>query len=119
MRFVMDGVEFELTAEQVCSRLKSHVPQDIHEHWVVIDGQRWPVKQALAIATGTDKSRFVSRTARRHLRNLGFMTSDDGKSRKVGLITLGGPVRFEYASAARYCYCFGVVHLAIRRSSHP
>jgi len=86
MRFVMDGVEFELTAEQVCSRLKSHVPHDIHEHWVLVDGQRWPVKQVLAIATGAEKSRFVSRTARRHLRNLGFMTSDDGKSRKVGSI---------------------------------
>lgn len=78
MRFVMDGEEFDLTPEKVRSRLEPHAPESIQEHWVDVDGQRWPVKQALAIATGARNNRFVSRTARRHFRNLGFETSETG-----------------------------------------
>ncbi|MFF0266881.1 hypothetical protein [Kribbella sp. NPDC004536] len=39
------------------------------------------MKQALAIATGVDKRRFVSTTATHHLRRLGFLTSEDGGRR--------------------------------------
>lgn len=72
MRFVMDGEEFELTAAHVRSRLRGHVPGDIREYWVEVDGVRWPVKQVLAIATGTSRSRFITQTAVRHLGRLGF-----------------------------------------------
>lgn len=81
MRFVLDGEEFELTAEQVRSRLAGRVPDPIQEHWIEIEGQRWPVKQAFALATRTDKQRFVSLTARRHLSNLGFVVGGGGGTR--------------------------------------
>ncbi|WP_130439078.1 hypothetical protein [Kribbella rubisoli] len=81
MRFTLDGLQFELTAEQVRARLASCEPAEIRQHWVEVDGRRWPVKQALAIATGVDRSRFVSTTARRHLGRLGFATSEDGRQR--------------------------------------
>ncbi|MGY4770647.1 hypothetical protein ACXC9Q_27360 [Kribbella sp. CWNU-51] len=79
MRFTMDGEQFDLTADQVRARLASYEPADIKQHWVEVDGRRWPVKQVIAIATGVDKGRFVSGTARRHLRNMGFVTSGDGE----------------------------------------
>lgn len=75
MRFVIDGRTFDLTAEEVRLRLRGQAPGNIRTHWVVVEGVRWPVKQALAIALQPDLPTFQSQTARRHLRNLGFSVS--------------------------------------------
>ncbi len=73
MRFTLDGESFELTPELVRARLAGHVPEDIREYWVEIDGTRWPVKQVIALATGvSDRQRFQSQSSRRWLQNLGF-----------------------------------------------
>lgn len=75
MRFTLDGESFELTPDLVRDRLDGHLPDVIHEHWVEIDGKRWPVKQVIALGTGTSKGRFQSQSAQRWLRNLGFEVS--------------------------------------------
>jgi hypothetical protein len=72
MRFIMDGESFELTPELVRSRLADQHPEEVREYWVEIGGACWPVKQALELATGAKRSRFVSTTARRHFERLGF-----------------------------------------------
>jgi hypothetical protein len=72
MRFTLDGEQFELTPELVRSRLDGHLPEDIREYWVEIDGTRWPVKQVISLATGAGRHRFQSQASRRWLSNLGF-----------------------------------------------
>jgi hypothetical protein len=72
MQVTLNGESFELTPEIVRSRLRGHVPEDIREYSVEIDGVRWPVKQVIALATGAERGRFQSQDSRRWLRNLGF-----------------------------------------------
>ena len=73
MRFTLDGEPFVLTPELVRARLAGHMPEEIREYWVEIDGMRWPVKQVISIATGvSDRQRFQSQSSRRWLQNLGF-----------------------------------------------
>jgi len=72
VRFTLDGQQFELTPELVRSRLDGHVPEDIREYWVDVDGTQWPVKQVISLATGAGRHRFQSRASRRWLSNLGF-----------------------------------------------
>lgn len=73
MRFTLDGESFELTPELVRARLADHVPEDVRQYWVEIDGTRWPVKQVISLVTGvSDRQRFQSQSSRRWLQNLGF-----------------------------------------------
>lgn len=72
VRFRLDGREFELTQEQVRTRLSRVTPEAVREYWVEIDGVRWPVKQVMAEATGLARTRFQSQNSRRLLAKLGF-----------------------------------------------
>lgn len=72
MQFTLNGESFELTPEIVRMRLRGHVPEDIREYWVEVDGVRWPVKQVIALATGAKRGRFQSQDSRRWLGNLGL-----------------------------------------------
>ncbi|MGN2637418.1 hypothetical protein ACTD5D_14735 [Nocardia takedensis] len=47
MRFTLDGEPFELSPELVLARLEDAAPESIRDHWVDIDGTRWPVKQVI------------------------------------------------------------------------
>lgn len=78
MRFTLDGEVFELTPDVVRSRLNGHLPEEIREYWVDVDGERWPVKQVIALATGARPTRFQSQESRRWLRNLGFPIGSGG-----------------------------------------
>lgn len=79
LRFIMDGETFDPTVEQVRSCLAGKLSGNIQEHRVEVEGQHWPVKQALSIVTGARKSRFVSTTVRRHVHNVGFVVSGDSE----------------------------------------
>lgn len=72
VQLTLDGEAFELTPELVRARLADHLPEDIREYWVNIDGVRWPVKQVISIATGARRTRFQSKDSRRWLQSLGF-----------------------------------------------
>jgi|GEM_PF-319786 len=72
IRFTLDRETRDLTRDIVIDRLQGHAPESIVTHWVDVDGQRWPVKQVLALALGVDPRRFQSWEARRHLEALGF-----------------------------------------------
>lgn len=81
MEFTLDAELFALTPQLVRARLEGHRPEEIREHWVEIDGLRWPVKQVIALATGATRSRFQSQASRRWLANIGFAVgSSSGRS---------------------------------------
>ena len=75
MRFTIDGQQVDLDAAAVRRDLTGRSPEAIRTHWVEIDGVRWPPKQVLALATGIPRTSFISHTAIRDLRRLGFRTS--------------------------------------------
>lgn len=75
MRFTIDGLQVDLDVASVRRQLTGRSPESIRTHWVEIDGVRWPPKQVLALATGIPRTSFISHTAIRDLRRLGFATS--------------------------------------------
>ena len=68
----ISGQPVRLSREQVINSLKKISPERVEIHAVEIEGQRYPVKQAFAIATGLDRLDFQTSQARRALKQLGF-----------------------------------------------
>jgi hypothetical protein len=68
----VSGRTFDLDAERVQEALQGELPEPITEHFVVINGRRWPPKQVLAAVTGLDRADFTTHQARRALTRLGF-----------------------------------------------
>lgn len=73
MSFTLDGEKFELTREVVLARLREQSPGKVQQYWVEVDGVRWPVKEAISIATGFARTRFQSQQARHWLKSVGFV----------------------------------------------
>jgi hypothetical protein len=71
----INGERYELEPETTLARLRAGVPEPIQLHWVEVDGVRFPVKQALELALGLDRSRFTSHVALAALARAGFATS--------------------------------------------
>ncbi|MBV9795447.1 MAG: hypothetical protein JO016_16080 [Actinobacteria bacterium] len=68
----VSGHQFDLESSTVEASLQGVLPEPIHEHFVVINGRRWPPKQVLALVTGLDRADFTTHQARRALTRLGF-----------------------------------------------
>ncbi|MEO3777279.1 hypothetical protein ABGB16_10595 [Micromonospora sp. B11E3] len=73
--FRLNGQTYHLDADTVRARLTDLIREDIRDHWVEVDGVRWPVKQAFEAAMRVPRDRFTSHIALRHLRAVGFSTS--------------------------------------------
>src|ERR1700722_14225557 len=78
----VSGHRYELDSRGVQSALEGVLPEPIHEHFVVINGRRWPPKQVLALVTGLDRSDFPTHQARRALTRLGFPAARAARSRE-------------------------------------
>jgi hypothetical protein len=72
VRAQVSGHIFTLHQRDVSRAVSRAEPGEIRDHFVEIDGRRYPVKQALAVATGLDPSDFTSQHARSVLRRLGL-----------------------------------------------
>jgi hypothetical protein len=72
VEFQLGGQDYTLSKEDVQDRLKHVDPEDVRKHYVVVEGRRFPVKQALAMAIGRPVTDFISTDAIRILSNLGF-----------------------------------------------
>ena len=72
MRFTIAGEEVELDAAGVRRQMVGRSLEAICTYSVQIDGVRWPPEQVLALATGISRPAFISHTAIRDLRRLGF-----------------------------------------------
>lgn len=68
----VSGHQYDLDHQSVEAALDGVLPEPIHEHFVVINGRRWPPKQVLALVTGLDRADFTTHQARRALTRLGF-----------------------------------------------
>jgi hypothetical protein len=68
----VSGHQYSLDSGNIEAALQGALPEPIHEHFVVINGRRWPPKQVLALVTGLDRADFTTHHARRVLTRLGF-----------------------------------------------
>jgi hypothetical protein len=68
----VSGHQYTLDSADVEAALHGALPDPIREHFVVINGRRWPPKQVLALVTGLDRADFTTHHARRVLTRLGF-----------------------------------------------
>ena len=88
IRFTLNGHRYELSREDVESRLADVAPDVIRKHAVRVNGTWFPVIQAFEVATGIPRSEFMSNTARRHLAALGYEVAGDVEPRTDAA---GGP----------------------------
>lgn len=72
-RFTVAGHQVELEPDDVQRSVSGVLPDPVHEHYIVVDGRRFPPKQVLARATGLDRADFTTHQARRILKRLGFV----------------------------------------------
>ncbi len=70
VKFTIGGVEVFLSKEDVEQKLQSVEPENVREVSVEVNGKRYPVKQALAEATGLLRGNFTSHDAMRVFRKL-------------------------------------------------
>jgi hypothetical protein len=73
--FVLNGEQHRLSRAQVLSAAARGGPEPIRTHWVSVGDERWPPGQLFERALGVSRAEFISHTAIRHLRRLGFPTS--------------------------------------------
>src|ERR1700723_3059202 len=78
----VSGHRDDLDRRNVEAALKGALPEPIQEHFVVINGRRWPPKQVLALVTGLDRADFTTHQARRALTRLGFSAARAASSRE-------------------------------------
>ena len=71
-KFTLGGQEFELGREDVERVLRHVAPSQVRKYYVTVHGRQYPVKQAIAAATGLGSDKFISTDAARVLRNMGF-----------------------------------------------
>jgi hypothetical protein len=72
LTMTVSGHQYDLDTRGVEEALQGVLPEPIQEHFVVINGRRWPPKQVLALVTGLDRADFTTHQARRALTRLGF-----------------------------------------------
>ncbi len=90
VRVQIAGRVFDLHQADV-SRVVARVePAEIRDHFVEIRGRRYPVKQALGVATGLDLSDFTSQHARSALRRLGLPVGRLSTAHQTGGTSLRG-----------------------------
>ncbi len=82
LTMTVSGHRYEIDSRRVQTALEGVLPEPIHEHFVVINGRRWPPKQVLALVTGLDRADFTTHQARRTLTRLGFPASRTLRSRE-------------------------------------
>ncbi|MGI8759237.1 MAG: hypothetical protein ACR2K0_08005 [Acidimicrobiales bacterium] len=63
---------FLLDASDVGARALEVLPEPLVDHYVVVEGRRYPPKQVIALVTGLDRADFTTHQARGVLRRLGF-----------------------------------------------
>jgi hypothetical protein len=68
----ISGQQFELDPRRIVRAVARALPEPVRDHYVVIEGRRYPPKQVIALATGLDRADFTTHQARRILRRLGF-----------------------------------------------
>lgn len=79
MQFTVAGHAFEIDPATIERMLERELPDPVQEHYVVVQGRRFPPKQILARVTGLDRADFTTHQARRILVRLGFVAARVGQ----------------------------------------
>lgn len=66
------GKRFSIDVEDVRRVVHGVLPEPIREHYVVVDGVRYPPKQVLSLLTSLDRADFTTHQARRILQRVGL-----------------------------------------------
>src|SRR5205809_4367133 len=78
-QFTISGRKYALEAESIRQCMRGLLPDPLQEHYVVVEGRRFPPKQVIACATGLDRADFTTHQARRILLRLGFVAARVGR----------------------------------------
>jgi hypothetical protein len=89
----VSGRRYQLDHGGVEEALRGVLPEPIHEHFVVINGRRWPPKQVLSVVTGLDRADFTTHQARRALTRLGFPAARAARREFPPGVAPGDPAR--------------------------
>jgi hypothetical protein len=73
--FRIAGQRVALDPETVERRLAGVLPEPVRDHYVVVQGRRYPPKQIVSVLTGLDRADFTTHQARRVLKRLGFVAA--------------------------------------------
>ena len=94
MDFTVNGKQFSLERADVERALRDVEPEEVRQYGVEVAGRVFPVKQALAVATGLARTEFQSMTARQQLGRLGLRLITVGPATTVSSPTprVQGPV---------------------------
>ncbi len=76
-QFTVGGTSFQLSREDVENKLQSAVPEPVRELFVEVNGNRFPIKQALAESAGLQRGMFTSHDAMRVFRKLSIPVGPD------------------------------------------
>jgi hypothetical protein len=68
------GHRFDLDRQRIERRMGGVLPDPVAQHYVVVNGCRYPPKQVIGLVTGLDRADFTTHQARRILMRLGFGT---------------------------------------------
>jgi hypothetical protein len=102
----VSGRTYQLDERTVQEALKTELPEPIREHYVIVNGRRWPPKQVLALVTGLDRADFTTHQARSALTRLGFPASRARRGHAAGhqarhdAVDSGGSVRSDSTDGA-------------------
>jgi hypothetical protein len=77
MKFTVGGEEFSLEKKDVERKLKGIAPEPIQKLFVIVNGTKFPVKQALALSSGLIRAGFTTQYAFRIFRKLGFELGEE------------------------------------------
>lgn len=93
--------EFTLEAGKIRRLLRGVMPEPLGDHFVVVNGRRFPPKQVISLATGLDRADFNTHQARRILSRLGFTVGRRTQDARVSVPERPGPHRGREADALR------------------
>lgn len=86
--FRIAGKRVALDRETVERGLAGVLPEPVREHYVVVQGRRYPPKQVVGVLTGIDRADFTTHQARRVLKRVGFVAA---RKRRAGEVLNGNP----------------------------
>lgn len=72
LAFTVGGVHYRASRRMFEERLAEVMPEATKKYSVEIKGQRYPIKQAVAVGLGAPRAGFQTQEAFRVLRRLGF-----------------------------------------------
>ncbi|MBM2621832.1 hypothetical protein JIG36_40645 [Actinoplanes sp. LDG1-06] len=70
------GRDFDLTKQEVETRMMGEDPELIQKHMVKVNGQMFPPKQILGHVTGWERTSFTTMEAQRVLTRIGFVCTE-------------------------------------------